>query len=151
MLIFLTLINIPKQMSVGLGNIWRFPFTAYENGGGAFLIPYVIVLLLIGKPFYYLEMALGQFTSKASVKALQTVPIMKGVAIGQQIGTTCIVTYYCSLIALTLFYMIKSFSAQLPWAECWPSWNDVKCIDAKSNIAMANRTGAVSSSELYFL
>lgn len=43
-------------LSVGFGNIWRFPFTAYENGGGAFLIPYVILLILVGKPFYYLEM-----------------------------------------------------------------------------------------------
>lgn len=37
------------SVSVGLGNIWRFPFTAYENGGGAFLIPYIVVLFLIGK------------------------------------------------------------------------------------------------------
>lgn len=55
-------------MSVGLGNVWRFPFTAYENGGGAFLIPYILVLFIVGKPFYYLEMIMGQFTSSSSVK-----------------------------------------------------------------------------------
>ena len=61
-----------------MGNIWRFPFTAYENGGGAFLIPYIVVLVLIGKPLYYMELAIGQFTSQGSVKAIQAIPIMKG-------------------------------------------------------------------------
>lgn len=55
-------------MSVGLGNIWRFPFTAFENGGGAFLIPYIIVLILIGRPLYYMEMILGQFSSRGPIK-----------------------------------------------------------------------------------
>jgi solute carrier family 6 amino acid transporter-like protein 5/7/9/14 len=55
-------------VSVGFGNIWRFPFTAYENGGGAFLIPYVILLFLVGKPFYFLEMIIGQFSGNSSVK-----------------------------------------------------------------------------------
>lgn len=55
-------------MSIGLGNVWRFPFTAYENGGGIFLIPYIIVLFVVGKPFYYLEMIMGQFCSRSSVK-----------------------------------------------------------------------------------
>ena len=49
--------------SVGLGNVWRFPFTAYENGGGAFLIPYICVLMLVGRPLYFMELALGQFSS----------------------------------------------------------------------------------------
>lgn len=64
--------------SVGLGNVWRFPFTAYQNGGGAFLIPYIIVLLLVGKPFYLLEALLGQFTSRSCVKTWSMVPAMKG-------------------------------------------------------------------------
>ena len=49
-------------MSVGLGNVWRFPYTAYENGGGAFLIPYFIMLFLVGRSIYFLELILGQFS-----------------------------------------------------------------------------------------
>lgn len=64
--------------SVGLGNVWRFPFVAYQNGGGAFLIPYIIVLFLVGKPMYYLECVLGQFSSRNSVKVWSLSPAMKG-------------------------------------------------------------------------
>ena len=49
-------------LSVGIGNVWRFPELAYRNGGASFLIPYFVILLLIGKPMYYLELALGQFS-----------------------------------------------------------------------------------------
>jgi solute carrier family 6 (neurotransmitter transporter, glycine) member 5/9 len=64
--------------SVGLGNVWRFPFVAYQNGGGAFLIPYIIVLLVIGKPMYFLETVLGQFSSSNCVKIWGLCPGMKG-------------------------------------------------------------------------
>lgn len=65
-------------MSVGLGNVWRFPFTALENGGGAFLLPYIIVLFIIGRPLYFLEMVIGQFSSKNSIDVFDISPFFRG-------------------------------------------------------------------------
>ena len=66
------------SMSVGLGNIWRFPFTCYENGGGCFLIVYLVVLILIGRPIYFLELYIGQFSSSGTIRVWKMVPILKG-------------------------------------------------------------------------
>ena len=57
-----------KILKVGLGNIWRFPYLAYKNGGGVFLIPYVISLFLFGIPLMYIELAVGQYTSTGNVQ-----------------------------------------------------------------------------------
>ncbi len=46
--------------TAGLGNVWRFPFMTYSNGGGAFLVPYLVAFLTIGIPLFILEMAIGQ-------------------------------------------------------------------------------------------
>lgn len=45
--------------AVGLGNIWRFPYVTYENGGGAFIIPYIVALLTAGIPLLFLDYAIG--------------------------------------------------------------------------------------------
>lgn len=65
-------------LSVGLGNVWRFPFAALENGGGAFLIPYLVVLVVVGKPLYYLEMIMGQFSSRGSIQVYDFAPALRG-------------------------------------------------------------------------
>ena len=46
----------------------RFPYVAYNNGGGTFIIPYVLMLLLIGMPVYFNELALGQFAGLTPIK-----------------------------------------------------------------------------------
>ncbi|XP_068154516.1 sodium-dependent nutrient amino acid transporter 1 [Drosophila tropicalis] len=167
------------SVSVGLGNVWRFPFTAYENGGGAFLIPYIIVLFLIGKPMYYLEMIIGQFTSQGSVKIWSICPSFLGVGYGQAFATICIISYYSSLLALTLYYLFVSFQSVLPWSYCRDEWTN--CVNSRpedysstmleaarnatSSLLMGNEGGwngtisradndsvqLQSSSELYFL
>ncbi|XP_030241857.1 sodium-dependent nutrient amino acid transporter 1 isoform X2 [Drosophila navojoa] len=144
-------------MSVGLGNVWRFPFTALDNGGGAFLIPYLIVLFLIGKPIYYLEMVIGQFSSRASVKVFDLCPAMKGVGIGQGFQVFMLSTYYASLVAIFCRYFVDSFHSPLPWATCRDEWG-TNCINAapsdpidEQNGILNNTDRIISSSELYYI
>lgn len=136
-------------LSVGLGNVWRFPFTALENGGGAFVIPYIIVLFFVGKPLYYMELLLGQFSSRGCIKVYDMSPAMRGIGVGQVISTCFVTTYYASLMALTIRYFIASFSDPLPWSECRDEWN-TSCID--SSLRSSNFSGKIkSSAELYFV
>ncbi|XP_064091113.1 sodium-dependent nutrient amino acid transporter 1-like [Macrobrachium nipponense] len=142
-------------MSVGLGNVWRFPFVALENGGGAFLIPYILVLMFIGKPLYYMELCLGQFASAGSVRVWDISPAFRGVGFGQAIATWAVVTYYVSLMGLTVYYFFASFSGTLPWSQCG-NWSSNYCVDSTMNSTVVanslgvNTTKLVTSAEEYF-
>ncbi|XP_034389402.1 sodium- and chloride-dependent neutral and basic amino acid transporter B(0+) [Cyclopterus lumpus] len=104
--------------AVGLGNIWRFPYLAYKNGGGAFLIPYFVMLVVAGIPLFFLESAFGQFCSQGPINIWRSVPILQGVGVAMVMVTVIVSIYYNVIIAYSLYYMFASFQSPLPWSSC---------------------------------
>ncbi|CAF3963463.1 unnamed protein product [Adineta steineri] len=113
--------------SVGLGNVWRFPYLAAKSGGGAFLIPYFILYFLIGAPIYYLELALGQFSSRGPATAFILAKGWQGVGFAMIINSVLCMLYYNVIISWALFYLVASFRKNLLWAKCGNWWNDDRC------------------------
>ncbi|XP_069468962.1 sodium- and chloride-dependent neutral and basic amino acid transporter B(0+)-like [Ambystoma mexicanum] len=115
--------------AVGLGNVWRFPYLTFQNGGGAFLIPYAIMLALAGLPLFFLECSLGQFTSSGPVSVWKILPAFEGVGVTMVLISTLVTIYYNVIIAYSLYYMFASFTSVLPWADCsrWDGLNDTIC------------------------
>lgn len=121
------------SLSVGLGNVWRFPFTALENGGGAFIIPYLIVLFVVGKPVYYLEMLIGQFSSRGSIRVYDFSPAMRGKDINYEIIELSIfgrVMYVC-------MFCIGRYRRRSGVVHC--SSHIVLCVAVGSDNSLPNR------------
>ncbi|XP_067852909.1 sodium- and chloride-dependent neutral and basic amino acid transporter B(0+)-like isoform X1 [Heptranchias perlo] len=108
--------------AVGLGNVWRFPYLAYRNGGGAFLIPYTLMLALAGMPTFFLESSFGQFASLGPVAVWKAVPMLQGVGITAVIAITLADISYSCIIAYGLYYLFASFQSPLPWTDCFSWW-----------------------------
>ncbi|XP_072914721.1 sodium- and chloride-dependent neutral and basic amino acid transporter B(0+)-like isoform X4 [Hemitrygon akajei] len=108
--------------AVGLGNVWRFPYLAYRNGGGAFLIPYTLMLAFAGMPMFFLESAFGQFASCGCIAVWKAVPMLQGVGITMMIVVSFSNFTYICIIGYSLFYLFASLQSPLPWADCFSWW-----------------------------
>eukprot|EP00062_Callorhinchus_milii_P016387 gi/632967621/ref/XP_007900079.1/ PREDICTED: sodium- and chloride-dependent GABA transporter 1-like isoform X1 [Callorhinchus milii] len=134
--------------AVGLGNVWRFPYLCYRSGGGAFLLPYLIMLLLCGIPLLFMEFVIGQYTQFGPVLALAKIcPLLKGVGVATVVISFLLCTYYNVIITWALYYFFNSFRWSLPWQSCNNTWNVVEnCSDGFSG----NATHLRSNSQQFF-
>ncbi|RSL30346.1 sodium-dependent transporter [Salibacterium salarium] len=102
--------------AVGLGNIWRFPATAFENGGGAFFIPYLFALLTAGIPLLILEFTIGhKYRGSAPLSYAKMNKKAEWIGWWMVIVSFVISTYYAVIIAWAMSYSI--FSLNLQWGS----------------------------------
>ncbi|XP_048746664.2 sodium-dependent dopamine transporter-like isoform X1 [Ostrea edulis] len=122
--------------AVDLANVWRFPYLCYRNGGGAFLIPYLLMLGAAGIPLFYMELALGQYNKTGAITCWgRLCPLFKG--IGWAVVLIAFYTdfFYNVVIAWSIHFLFSSFTSELPWAKCGHEWNTEYCYEGKSNTA----------------
>ncbi|MDT0345283.1 sodium-dependent transporter [Streptomyces litchfieldiae] len=102
--------------AIGLGNIWRFPAVTYENGGGAFMVPYLLALLTAGIPLLILEYTLGR-KYRSSPPGATRLLARPAEAIGWWQVAICFViaTYYAAILAWAVRYV--GFSFDQSWGD----------------------------------
>ncbi|XP_003737551.2 sodium-dependent dopamine transporter [Galendromus occidentalis] len=132
--------------AVDLSNVWRFPYLCYKYGGGAFLVPYCIMLAVGGIPLFFMELALGQFHRKGAITCWgRLVPLLKGVGYTVVLIALYVDFYYNVIIAWALYYLLASFTTTLPWTSCDNEWNTGNC-----SVEARGGRGFTSPAQEYF-
>ncbi|XP_061445167.1 sodium-dependent neutral amino acid transporter B(0)AT2-like [Rhineura floridana] len=125
--------------SVGLGNVWRFPYLCHQNGGGAFLLLYLLLLFVIGIPLFFLELAAGQIIRQGSIGVWKYIsPRLAGIGFASCVVCSFVALYYNVIIAWSLFYLGNSFQFPLPWNNCPETSNqtapETECDDSSPTV-----------------
>ncbi|KFQ99030.1 Sodium-dependent neutral amino acid transporter SLC6A17, partial [Opisthocomus hoazin] len=95
--------------SVGLGNVWRFPYLCQKNGGGAYLVPYLVLLIIIGLPLFFLELAVGQRIRRGSIGVWNYIcPRLGGIGYASCLVCFFVGLYYNVIIGWSIFPLMLS-------------------------------------------
>lgn len=138
--------------SVGLGNVWRFPYMCYKSGGGVFLVPYCIILVVCSIPLLFMELAVGQYTGRGPIGALgQVCPLFKGAGLASVVVSFLMSTYYSVVIAYSIYYFFTSFKEHSPWTDCNNRWNTPDCwVPRRKDLNMSAPDMSRTPSEEFF-
>lgn len=97
--------------AVGLGNIWRFSYVLYSNGGGSFFIPYFTAIALMGVPFLILEYGVGFSFKESFSKIMRKInPKFEIIAWILVIFVFVVTIYYMVILSWDLVYLLSSFT-----------------------------------------
>jgi SNF family Na+-dependent transporter len=113
--------------AVGLGNVWRFPYLCFKNGGSAFVLAFSVMLMVIGLPIFFLEITIAQFSKFGPLEVWKIVPAFRGLGFSSLLLSTFISFYYNTLVCYSVIYAISSFMPILPWTRCDFVWNNAQC------------------------
>jgi solute carrier family 6 GABA transporter-like protein 1 len=125
--------------AVGFGNVWRFPALSVEYGGGAFFIPYLMALFLIGIPILILEIGFGQFFQSGDVGVFGGFhPRLRGVGVASVACGFMLVVYYSMLIAWVVNAFFDSFGNNDPWGA--PDISGEEAVEYFTNVIIGAET-----------
>ena len=99
----LGLILAAAGSAVGLGNIWKFPYVAGENGGGAFLLVYLVCVLLFGVPLIMMELHIGKRTGKSTYGAFRA---LSGSGRWQWLSWMCVTT---AILIMGFYFVVTGW------------------------------------------
>ncbi|XP_017086424.1 sodium- and chloride-dependent glycine transporter 1 isoform X1 [Drosophila eugracilis] len=114
--------------AIGIGNVWRFPYLCYRSGGAAFLIPYLLMVILAGIPLFYMEVLIGQFSGTGCTGMFRMTPLLKGTGIAQVVVNAYCVCYYSVIISYPIRMISYCFFKKVPWEDCKNPWNTDRCV-----------------------
>ncbi|XP_062385157.1 sodium-dependent neutral amino acid transporter B(0)AT1-like isoform X2 [Sardina pilchardus] len=104
---------------IGLGNVWRFPYLCQSHGGGAFIILFLVLVILEGTPLLLMEFAIGQRLRKSNLGVWRAIhPYLGGVGIASMMVCFLVALYYNTIMTWVLWYLFNSFQDPLPWSHC---------------------------------
>ncbi|CAN8001831.1 unnamed protein product, partial [Ixodes hexagonus] len=122
-------------LSLGLGSLWRMPYLVQENGGAAFVISYVIITATVGRPIYFMELAMGQFSSLGPTGIWNCLPVGKGIGVCMCYASILLSLYFMTFMSYMMIYIWTSVEWTVPWAKCSESWGaDAHCYTRKRNL-----------------